>query len=223
VAPFRYICQIRATLSNGYVSVGTGFFVGPRTILTAAHNVWDEFVRSDGAQVPTDKVEIIPARNGERVKPYGSLTASRILLPDAHFKSDDRGKFKDYALILIDRAVGETTGYFTIGAWPEKGGESLSIHVAGYPGDKDPEKMYQSADSGARMARGGQFLTLQNDTAKGMSGGPVWMERPRESGGTAVAGFLLGPGDKDRSGRYLFNVARYIDKDINDFIAANRK
>jgi len=239
-APFRYICQITAHLSKPRTkSIGTGFFIGPRTILTVAHNVWDPFVSANGGKVPPDKVEIAPARNGENDRPFGTLKASAVILPYSDFKSADMGKHKDYAIIHIAEPKGSETGYFGRGVWAKDsiGSTSLkspfsfpcplecqSLGVAGYPSDKDnrkANKLYKSTDIALRLD--GKFLLIRNDTYKSMSGCPVWMRRDPRHGGRTVVGLLLGAGDKDRQGRYIFNVARYIDDEVRKFITDNYK
>jgi V8-like Glu-specific endopeptidase len=238
LAPFRYICYISARLTSNprASSIGTGFFIGPKTILTAAHNLWDEFVNPNGALVPFRNVEIIPARN-ENTKPFGSVIASAIKLPYSDFKNSDRGGYKDYAIIHIEGSKGLETGYFGRGVWAQDpiGSTNLrspirfpgpiecqSIDVAGYPSDlSNGIKMYKSTDVALGLA--GKFLMIRNDTFKSMSGCPVWMTRDKKDGGRTVVGLLLGPGTKDCKGRYVFNVARYIDDEVRKFITNNYK
>jgi glutamyl endopeptidase len=237
LAPFRYICQIRARVSKANtVSIGTGFFIGPKTILTVAHNVWDPFISRDGKVVPATNIEIIPARNGEGRMPFGKLKASRVILPYSDFKSSDRGQFKDYAIITIEEPKGLETGYFGRGVWAKDsvGSADLKLpftfpcpigcqlfNAAGYPSDKDQHstKLYKSTDVG--LLATGQFLQIRNDTYKSMSGCPVWIRRDPRNGGRTVVGFLLGAGDKDNNGRFIFNVARLIDDEVRKFIIAN--
>ena len=239
-APFRYICQITARLSRPKTSsVGTGFFIGPRTILTVAHNIWDPFFSTNGAKVSAGNVEIIPARNGENNKPFGTLKASSIVLPHSDFKSSDMGKYKDYAIIHLTETKGLETGYFGRGVWAQDsiGSTSLkspftfpcplecqSLGVAGYPSDKDDKKankLYKSSDVALRLV--GKYLYIRNDTYKSMSGCPVWMRRDPRHGGRTVVGLLLGAGEKDSQQRYIYNVARYIDDEVRKFITDNYK
>lgn len=240
IAPFRYICQIRAKVSRaGYTSVGTGFFVGPHTILTAAHNVWDEFISPNGAKVQLANVEIFIARNGENVKPFGSLKPVKIVLPHSDFKNADRGGYKDYAIIHIDSSKENKAGYFGMGRWSKDSIGSadvrasfqlpcpfncLLLNTAGYPadvGDKKATRLYRSSEVGLKAD--GRLLAIRNDTYKSMSGSPVWLRRDQRNGGRTVIGILLGAGNKDQNGRYIFNVARYIDDEVRKFVKDNYK
>lgn len=222
IAPYRYICQLRTVLRNGYSIVGTGFFIGPHTLLTTVHNVWDPFVGPAGARVAEAQVAIIPARNSANDSPFGIHRPAAILLPYAGFTNAGIGRYQDYALIRLEEPVGWKTGYFGITAapLPDKTDE-LRVDVAGYPGDKDlpfTGRQYTSSEQGIQIDGSGRFLLIRNDTSKGMSGSPVWITKAPGAGGRIAAGLLLGAGEKDPTGRYLYNVARYLDDDVRAFI-----
>src|SRR3712207_1511531 len=62
VPPFSYICQLRMEL-NGTWYIGTGVKIGPRTVLTAGHNLWDE---DNNKMADPAKVFVSPGRNGSK-------------------------------------------------------------------------------------------------------------------------------------------------------------
>lgn len=229
IAPYRYICQLRATLYNGYVIIGTGFFIGPHTLLTTVHNVWDPFAGPAGARVAEAQVAVIPARNGVNDSPFGVFRPAAILLPYPGFTNAGIGRYQDYALIRLKEPVGRKTGYFGITNVPlfnaaaalSNRTDRLQVTVAGYPGDKDDHlsgRQYVSSEQGVQLDSSGRFLLIRNDTNKGMSGGPIWITKDPATGGRIVIGLLLGAGEKNTAGRYLYNVARYLDDDARAFI-----
>jgi len=204
-----------------------------------AHNVWDPFFSKIGRKIPANDVTIVPARNGESKTPFGTIKASNIVLPHSDFKSSDMGSYKDYAIIHVEQPKGSETGYFGKGAWAKDpvGSTSTmspftfpcpiecqSVGAAGYPSDKDDRKatkLHKSSDVILRL--NGKYLLIRNDTYKSMSGCPVWMRRDQRNGGRTVVGLLIGAGGKDRQGRYIYNIARYIDDDVRRFIRNNYK
>ena len=239
IAPYRYICQIERELGNNKFKRGTGFFVGPKTILTAAHVVWDDV---NGKVMPNNKVWIRPARNDDTDNnTFGKFRPSKIILSYGRFKVSDKGTFKDYAIIHLNENIGSTTGYFGKGRWDKDniGSKifdscvlpypisSLTFNVCGYPGDKDNRqynRQYRSSDLGVGLDLNGRLLFIKNDTWDGMSGSPVWMKRHPMHGGRVVAGILLGAGPKDsRTGKYLSNVAVLITDVVRKFIKNNYK
>lgn len=120
-APFRYICQVERELPNNKLMHGTGFFIGPKTILTAAHVVWD--LKNDRI-MPANKIWIRPARNSDNDKaPFGKLRPSGIILGHPNFKIAFGGTYKDYAIIRLAEAKGNVTGYSV----PEFGQKMRSV------------------------------------------------------------------------------------------------
>jgi V8-like Glu-specific endopeptidase len=63
VASYRYICQVEREFLNNKLTHGTVFFIGPKTILTAGHVIWDDVVNS---KVTNSKIFIYPVRRYER-------------------------------------------------------------------------------------------------------------------------------------------------------------
>jgi V8-like Glu-specific endopeptidase len=236
IAPYRYICQIEAEASNGWVSKGTGFFVGPKTILTTAHNVWDPFAGKSGEKMPNEKITVTPARNGKDIKPFGVFNPVNVILSTPDFKNTDKSTYKDYAVIQINESIGKTTGYFGLdGAWAEdKTGsqiqpgrylpapvETLTINLSGYPGDMD-DQQYMSSDKGYKLIDSERIITYFNDTRKGHSGSPVWINRSPDKGGRVVIGIHLDEGPKAKAGGVVYNKAVFINYNVWKFIRDNQ-
>jgi V8-like Glu-specific endopeptidase len=234
-APFRYICQIRTQTSDGKQWVGSGFFIGPKTILTAGHVIWDE---SANRKVPNSKILISPARNGSS-RPFGTVSPVNVILSYPGFSNSDLANVKDYAIIHLDTALGNTTGYFSSGKWVKdmygssilSGGklpfpaDQLKVNVCGYPGDKGGDLQYTSYNQGFAIQEGGKILSYIVDTKGGQSGGPVWLKRDPSLGGRIIVGIHIarGPWDPALASRVLYNRAIFITTEVKNFIDANRR
>ena len=67
--PHSSICKLRVTLSNGRTLAGTGFFIAPNRLLTAAHMV----VKPGG--VSATSIEVLPGMTNDR-STFGSFTVA---------------------------------------------------------------------------------------------------------------------------------------------------
>jgi glutamyl endopeptidase len=78
LAPWRMICALRMRGQSGAGALGTGWFIGPRTVLTAGHCVYSTSFFDGWAS----SIEVIPGLVGGGSDPslrrYGSVTSSRL-------------------------------------------------------------------------------------------------------------------------------------------------
>src|SRR5262249_15603955 len=71
-APFRYVCDLVIETIRGAFLGGTGWLIGPRTVITAGHNV---FQREESFQDWARSIRVSIARNGA-ADTYPALTAT---------------------------------------------------------------------------------------------------------------------------------------------------
>ncbi len=102
-------------------SIGTGFLIGPRLILTNRH-VLDEALRLN----PTH-IQAVFDYSGDQG--YESLPRKRILL-NAPVTMDDVDGL-DYAVLPLDEDVEADRGFFT--ACPQRLGDKSSVTIMGHP------------------------------------------------------------------------------------------
>jgi glutamyl endopeptidase len=145
-APFRYICNLEYNWPNFKpTAVGSGFLVGPSTLLTAGHVV----VGKD-----PQRLRVIPGRRGEH-EPFGRVAAKSVQLPPNYVScgGDDPTDFRDYAIVTLRSPIGEQAGYWSFEhrtrSYDTTGtsittrpsiGRGVVCNVSGYPLDK-PDKM----------------------------------------------------------------------------------
>lgn len=218
--PFRWICFLDITYvdpGQRYAEAkqaGTGILIGPRHVLTAAHNL----LSGDG-RLKAVRVTVAPGRNGSR-KPFGTSDAKKWDLPASWVRNGRPDRQFDYALITLEDAIGarsfDALGKKPLGYWgdPRWGAgtrrtvldparlRGLTVNVGGYPGDQAAGTQWLAtgalrgpmAPGRSGEVRSSDRLVLHTvDTEKGQSGGPVWSWFPA-SGQRYLVGVHIGPG-----------------------------
>jgi len=143
---------------------GSGFLIGPRHLLTAAH-----CIHSENWNVWADFIAVVPPEGGEE----------RIYAYQAYSFKDC-----DMALLVLDRSVGNEVGWFGISHYSKIDAlEGKEANSTGFP----------AKYKGDMLTAKGKFLEWKDeeemrfhiDITEGQSGGPVWIE---EKGGVMALG-----------------------------------
>lgn len=189
--PWRSICCLRITYEHGGTAVGTGFFIGPRSVATAGHNVLRQ------GRGRASRIEVIPGLN-RREAPFGVHLASAIDYdpdwPMGWLPEHDLG------CVYLDNDVGARTGVMALAslddaAMAEMG--SALLNNAGYDDDKSP--MGALWFNAGRLAVRGihpRWLEYLIDTEAGQSGSPVFHTSP---GGARTVLAIHVYGDRSRN------------------------
>lgn len=153
------------TFSAGRCS---GWLIGPNTVVTAGHCVHPG---GGGSYYPKSSYRIYPGRNGG-ASPYGSCTA-KWLASVVGWTVSGSDEY-DYAAIKLNCSIGNTVGWYGF-FWQTGSLTGLPTTINGYPGDK-PLTQWRSSDS-VRVTQVRRVF-YRNDTIGGVSGAPVWYNRP---------------------------------------------
>lgn len=231
-APFCSICHLDHSPPTGEAWIGTGTLVGPRTVLTAAHNLL-------GA-APGD-LRVTPGRDGVRA-PFGTAVASAFLYWHRGYSEADERTVRDLAIVRLasplpradvwtaapTRSRTDTTGRSISGEpLPVRAGV-LSVNLSGYPVDKCGSAsaplrcgstQWRSYNSTVRIAAG--LLHHLNDTKPGHSGSPVWVRRHPSRGGRVLVGVHVAR--HDVQGRTVSNTAVRLTPAMVRWIVANTR
>jgi len=179
--PWRTACKLFMTFPNGKKYIGSGIMIAPKYVLTAGHCV---YWQADGGWAT--RVEVVPAYDGSyspSYRPFGTAWASyyHAYTGWTSYQSWDH----DFALIRLDRRIGNSTGWLGYGHFSSNTG--VTGHTAGYPGDKygGARQYYDYDPVYSETAYQVKFYT---DIMKGQSGSGIW--RTNSAGSRYVFGVV---------------------------------
>ncbi|WP_448004478.1 trypsin-like serine peptidase [Agromyces bauzanensis] len=199
--PFRWVCSLDITRGST-LSRGSGLLIGPRHVLTAAHNIYE----ADGTR--PDSVYAAPARN-EADLPFGRFKAVAYTTTSRYLTQPTPGSPFDFALVTLESDASavrsKAIGGAQLGHWSSGANGHLTdlqpldsrfvsgrpVTVCGFPGDKcdgeacDPVRgwkreqqantMWSHFGSASFTAGLPGTILYAADTSPGQSGSPVWI------------------------------------------------
>jgi V8-like Glu-specific endopeptidase len=174
-APHKSIAYIEAWDDQqgiGYSCTAT--FIGPRTLLTAAHCVWiDEFVNGW-----PDRVLVAAAQDGI-YSPYGKNMASEVWVPNGWSGSTGNTlqRFQwDFALIMLpDTQMSDAAGTLELGILSDATLQMPTFQpvTSGYPGDKPAGTQWMATQPSFDRVTSTQLVNSL-DAFQGQSGSAIW-------------------------------------------------
>jgi V8-like Glu-specific endopeptidase len=167
VFAWRAICQLILRFRNGATARGTGWFIGPHTVMTAGHCVYSH-ANGGWAQ----QIEVIPGMNAA-ARPYGSLVGTSFRSVTGWTGSASGDPEHDYgAIILPNDTLGNRVGWFGFAVLTDAALSNLLVNLSGYAGDKPFGTQWFMAGNVSSVAN--RRLHYMVDTFGGQSGSPVW-------------------------------------------------
>ena len=199
--PWRMICQLIITTGDNRTSRCTGWFIGPRTVMTAGHCVFSH--RAGGW---AERIQVIPGMDANQ-RPFGSATGTSFRTVRAWVR--DRSPEHDYgAIILPNNRLGSRVGWFGFAALSDRALRNLLINNSGYAGDQAFGTQWYNA---GRITRP-EPLRLQYmiDTAGGHSGSPTWRHRNGQRHAVGIHAYGGCPNKSTRITRSVYdNMKRW--------------
>ncbi len=195
-APFRQVCALRITARDGSIFFGTGWLIGPRTVITAGHCLFLRRIGAGSASAPSTfegrarSVTVIPALDGG-VEPFGRAESQRFEVAPEWENEGDPGA--DLGAIFLDDDRFAPLGWLAFGAPREALLRALPLNIVGYPVDRDEGTRQYYAGRVVNDVSG-PILIYDTDTFGGQSGSPIWVNL----GGTRVVVGLHTRGFHDR-------------------------
>jgi len=162
--PYRCICWLVITAQDGQYG-GTGWIVGPRTVITAGHCVFMQNFHDWVKQI-----DVYPGRNGPDT-PY-AFTSNQFRSVAAWTEQGDPKS--DYGAIILSSPIPNLKqfGTFFFQSLDDGTLAAKTVTVAGYPGDKDRGTLWK--DSRQLLNVTAQNLIYDISTYGGQSGSPVY-------------------------------------------------
>lgn len=216
LAPWRMICALRMRGPNGAGAIGTGWFIGPRTVLTAGHCVFSNYFYDGWAS----EIEVIPGRNGPGsaldAMPYGIVASERFSSLDRWVVGEDPDF--DIGCIHLTEPLGDKVGWFAVGALPADRLESYLVNISGYPADRGAgAEQYHARNRIVRVSE--RRIFYEADTYGGQSGAPVWIHEAEQNPPLAVGVHAYGVGGTPAQLGITANSAPRIIPEVLDRLA----
>ena len=212
LTPWRRICslQMRGRLGSGVI--GTGWLVGPRTVISAGHCVYSEDFFGGWAS----EITVIPGRNGAD-EPFGSTISEDFSSTDRWVR--ERDPDFDIGCIHLNEPIGEAAGWFGIATIPADDLNDHLINVSGYPGDLgNGTELYTHRNRILRITE--QRIYYDVDSFAGESGGPAWIVRSNSAAPTVVGIHAYGLSGTPAALGITANSAPRITSDVFEQIEA---
>lgn len=167
--PWRVHASLLITARDGSRWIGTGWFIGPHTLMTAGHVVHIKNSGVPGRDGWVRTINVMPGRNGSSL-PYGTVSSSNFRSVTGWTNSGDQNF--DYGAIIIPTNLGNSTGWFGFGVYSDADLLSAVGNISGYPGDKPAGTQWYD---GRRIASvNSRKVYYDVDTAGGQSGSAVY-------------------------------------------------
>jgi glutamyl endopeptidase len=166
--PYCNTVYVQSTFSNGSTIIGSGFMLGPSSIVTAGHCVYNN-------NSLATSVTVIPARNGS-INPYGSATSTSITVSPQYITGGSTSH--DWAIVENDSALGNQTGWLGL-RWQTATYNDTYVYNTGYPTPSTTPgqtagQSYMFLGSGYVESSSTNILNGDWDATSGNSGGPVF-------------------------------------------------
>ena len=169
VYPWRAHASLSIVAADNSAWIGTGWFIGPRTLITAGHVVHIKGSNVPGRDGWVKSITVMPGRNGSTL-PYGSAT-SRIFHSVTGWTEDGDEDY-DYGAIVIPTPLGDQVGTFGYGVYSDGDLEGTVANIAGYPADKPAGTLWYDHQQIASVTSRKVFYDI--DTVGGQSGSAVY-------------------------------------------------
>lgn len=179
--PWRLNASLLMTAADNSQWIGTGWFISPRTLVTAGHCVYIKGSNIPGRDGWVKKIQVMPGRNESQL-PFGAITATEFWSVKGW--GENGMETYDYGAIILPAAFPQNIGFYAFGVFPDAKLLQSVANIAGYPGDKKQGTMWYDNRSVSNVNPDKVFYAA--DTAGGQSGAAVYIFNGGERTGVAI-------------------------------------
>jgi len=179
--PWRMTASLLITAADNSQWVGTGWFISPRTLVTAGHCVHIKHNAIPERNGWVKKIQVIPGRDASAA-PFGGLSATEFWTVKGW--ADSGLEIYDYGAIILPSAFPQDIGHFAFGVFDDATLLAATVNVAGYPADKTSGTMWYDHRNVGSVNADKVFYAA--DTAGGQSGACVYTFHEGERTGVAI-------------------------------------
>lgn len=169
VYPYRAVASLVIVAADNSPWIGTGWFISPKTLITAGHCVYIKGSGVPGRDGWVKSIKVIPGRNGSSA-PFGSTVSKNFKAVSAWTTNGNPNH--DYGAIILNTPLGDSVGTFGFGVYTDADLLQTMANISGYPGDKPSGTHWYHARKVTAVNPLKVFYDI--DTAGGQSGAPVW-------------------------------------------------
>lgn len=200
--PYRANAFLEVDLAVGGGTC-TGWFIGPRTLMTAGHCVYDTYTDTWATAI-----RVYPGRSGNTT-PYGSASACNFWSVLGWTKS--HSKEYDYGAIMLpdsEPQLGDRVGWYGF-FWTNINSvlDESGVSVYGYPGDKTYGTQWGMQNKIKQVTERRIYHNV--DTAAGQSGSAVYEMRSDGAYANSIHAYAAGGGTR-------YNGATRITKHVSN-------
>lgn len=168
--PWRVIASLLITAADNSQWIGTGWFISPRTLVTAGHCVYIKHSPVPGRDGWVRKIQVMPGRNGSEL-PFGGISATEFTSVKGW--GEQGLENYDYGTIILPAAFPQDLGFYGFAVFDDQRLLSATANVAGYPGDKPKGTLWFDKRQISNVNPDKVFYAA--DTAGGQSGTAVYV------------------------------------------------
>ena len=179
--PWRLNASLLMTAADNSQWIGTGWFISPRTLVTAGHCVYIKGSGVPGRDGFVKRIQVMPGRNGTQV-PFGGLTATEFWTVKGW--AENGLETYDYGALILPAPFPQNLGYFGFAVFLDETLLGSIANISGYPGDKPTGTQWFDKRQIASVTP--EKVHYAADTAGGQSGACVYIVRDRQRIGVAI-------------------------------------
>ncbi len=196
--PYYAVARLEVEYTDGTYGNATGFMVSSNVMLTAGH-----VCMSHASNAPVRSMRVSLGQNGSLTPTVAYASSYYVCANFTYFNDDDQD---DYAIVVLNSNVGNTTGWFGLDYQADIFFHNYTFVITGYPLDKPTGTMW--SESGSIEECSTYLLHYKMDVVAGQSGSPIY----------ALNNVAYGI---NVSGTSSLNNGRRMTKEVFDWLVTN--